>query len=63
MFIPKFRRVELLHNPAKVTEEYFSECHSPSASSAAETNGAKLVAVLVEVTPSIFDLGLISIND
>jgi hypothetical protein len=63
MFIPKFRHVELLHNPANVTEEDFSESHSPSASSAAETNGAELVAVLVEVTPSIFDQELININN
>jgi hypothetical protein len=61
MHIPGFRHVELLHNPAKVTEEEFSESHSPLASSAAETYGVELVAVLVEVTPPIFDQEEISI--
>jgi hypothetical protein len=55
MLIPRFRHVELLHNPAKVTEEDFSESHSPLASSAVETYAAELVAVLVEVTPPIFE--------
>jgi hypothetical protein len=55
--------VELLHNPAKVTGEDFSESHSPLASSAAETYGAELVAVLVEVTPPIFDYEEISITN
>jgi hypothetical protein len=55
MLIPGFRRVELLHNSSKVTEEDFSESHYPLASSAAETYGPELVAVRVEMTPSIFD--------
>jgi hypothetical protein len=63
MLIPRFRHVELLHNSTNVTEEEFSESHSPLASSAAETYGAELVAVLVEVTPSIFDQEEISITN
>jgi len=55
--------VELLHNPAKVTDEDFPESHSPLTSSAAETYAAELVAVPVEVTPPIFDQEEISITN
>jgi len=63
VLIPGFRHVELLHNSAKVTEEDFSESHSPLASSATETYGPELVAVLVEMSPSIFDQEEISITN
>jgi hypothetical protein len=45
-----------------VTEEDFSESHSPLASSAAEIYGAEFVAVLVEVTPPIVDQEEVSIT-
>jgi hypothetical protein len=61
--MPRFRHVELLHNPAKVTDEDFPESHSPLTSSAAETYAAELVAVPVEVTPPIFDQEEISITN
>jgi len=62
MLIPRFRHVELLHNSAKATEEDFSESHSPLTLLAAETYAAELVAVLVEVTPPIFDQEEINYN-
>jgi hypothetical protein len=63
MLFARVRHVELLHDPARVTEEDFSKSHSPLASSAAETYGAELVAILVEVTPPIFDQEEISITN
>jgi len=63
MLIPRFRHVELLHNPAKVTDEAFSESHSSLTSSAAETYAAELVAVPAEANPPIFDQEEISITN
>jgi len=63
MLNPRFRHVKLLHNPTMVTEEDFSESHSPLASLAAETYATELVVVLVEVTPPIFDQEEISITN
>ena len=55
MLIPRFRHVELLHNPAKVRDENFSEFHPPLTSSAALSYAPELVAVPVEMTQPIFD--------